>query len=573
MNYSTENIGQLSMKDVRKVFCIGLDGATFDLIQPWISKGKLPNISRIMQNGAWGELESVIPPISAPAWTSFMTGKNPGKHGIFGFKKDKQGTYEERFVNRKLIKSETLWKRLSDDGKKVIIINVPITYPPEEVNGCMVSGMDTPSKKSLYTYPPQLKEEINKITRGKYRIHQHFGGYLINNKRKAQALEEILFAIDIRTQVAEYLMQKYPWDFFMIKFDNPDQVQHYFWKDMEDKESILRNSIFKVYERLDSILGKFMDYLDENTTLIVISDHGAGPINGKRIYINEWLRRKGMLSTKDHSDGKRRGFRNRFKKLLSRSLEKLYFLAGGIISYRMRDRLGIPLSVIQAKLLSSTHSNTDWTKTKAYFGGNLNSIYINLIGRRPFGVVQPGEEYEKVREEIIHGLKSLVDPDDGQSVFEHVYKREEVYHGHQLDEAPDILVVPRNFSDYTFGREIFGNDKKPVIAYHPSPKGVTANHRLNGIFLAYGKCIGKGEQIKNAGIIDIFPTIYHILGLQIPADIDGKTLTSIFTPEWLERNPARFSDIATDIEETKEDVYSEEDEAEIRERLKGLGYI
>ena len=133
------------MKNVRKVICIGLDGATFDLIRPWLSKGKLPNIGRIIKDGVWGELESVIPPVSAPAWTSFMTGKNPGKHGIFGFKKEKQGTYEELFVNRKLIKSETLWKCLSDVGKKVIVINVPLTYPPEEINGYLMSGMDTPS--------------------------------------------------------------------------------------------------------------------------------------------------------------------------------------------------------------------------------------------------------------------------------------------------------------------------------------------------------------------------------------------------------------------------------------------
>jgi len=157
----------------RKVFCVGLDGATFDLIRPWVAAGELPHLEKIMQGGVWGELESVIPPISAPAWTSFMTGKNPGKHGIFGFTKQKRGSYEERFVNRQLIKSETLWKGLGDSGKKVIVVNVPITYPPEEVNGCLVSGMDAPSTKSPYAYPPELREKINRVTGGKYRIHLH----------------------------------------------------------------------------------------------------------------------------------------------------------------------------------------------------------------------------------------------------------------------------------------------------------------------------------------------------------------------------------------------------------------
>jgi predicted AlkP superfamily phosphohydrolase/phosphomutase len=434
--------------------------------------------------------------------------------------------------------------------------------------------MDTPSTKSAFTYPLRLKDEINSVTQGKYQIHQHFGGYLINDKRKKQALEEILSVIDLRVHVAEHLMQKYPWDFFMIKFDNPDQVQHYFWKDMNsDEKSTFRDAILKVYEHLDSILGKFMKLMDEDTTLMVISDHGAGPVIGKKIYINEWLRRKGMLYTKDNFDGKKKNIRNRLRKLLMRSLEKLYFRAGKVTSHRLRDRLGISLHAMKARRLSLTHSNTDWLRTKAYFGGNLNAIYINLEGRRPYGVVKPGTEYEQVREEIIDGLKALLDPDDGQPVFEHVYKKEEVYHGSLLDEAPDILVVPRNFSDYTMGKEILNSDNKPVIASQPSQRGVTGNHRLNGIFLSYGKCIRGGKQIQGAKIIDLFPTIYHVFGLQIPADIDGKPLTSIFTPEWLSENPVRFSDTATGIGEIKEDVYSEEDEAEIRERLKGLGYI
>jgi len=560
----------------RKVICIGLDGATFDLIHPWAGAGQLPHLERIMDDGVWGELASVMPPISAPAWTSFMTGKNPGKHGIFGFTKQMRGSYEARFVNRKLIKAETLWKGLGDRGKKVIVVNVPITYPPEEVNGCLVSGMDAPSTKSMYAYPPELRDEIDRVTRGQYRIHLHLGGYLINEKRKREAIDEILSAIDARTRVAQYLLEKYPWDFFMIKFDNPDQVQHYFWHDMNQEGSMVQNAILRVYQHLDSTLGRLMTYMDENTALLIVSDHGAGPLNGKRIYINEWLRRKGLFFTTDHSDGKKRRFASggRVKKLFSDALEKVYFDAGKIISYRVRNRLGMSFSVMKAKLHAFASSlNTDWTKTKAYFGGNLSAIYVNLQGREPHGIVKPGEEYEQVREDIIRGLESLVDPDDGDPVFDRVFRKEEVYHGPELEEAPDILFFPRNFSDYTVGKKVLKDDKKPVIARYPSPKGVTANHRPNGIFLAKGKSIKKGGQIKGASIIDVFPTIYHMFGLEIPGDIDGSTLAAIFTPEWLAEHPVRFSTMATSIEEAQGDVYSEEDKEAIRQRLSGLGYI
>ena len=560
----------------QKVICIGLDGATFDLIHPWVAAGKLPHLGKIMQNGVWGELESVIPPISAPAWTSFMTGKNPGKHGIFGFKKRKPGTYEDTFVNRKLIKSETLWKGLSNSQKKVIVINVPLTYPPEEVYGCLVSGMDTPSTKSPYTCPPQLKEEINRVTRGRYTIHLHLGGYLTNEKRKREALRQLRRAIDARTRVGEYLLQKYPWDFFMIKYDNPDQVQHYFWQDMDQGGSGLQNAILEVYQHLDSAVGRLTRSMDENTTLVILSDHGAGPVNFKGIYINEWLRRKGMLFAENDSDGKRRTVGNRFRarKFLSQSFEEIYFFAGRMISHQMRERLGLPLPKIKAALrYSRSRANIDWTKTKAYFGGNLNAIHINVQGQDPAGIVKPGKEYEQVREEIIRGLKSLVDPEDGQAVFERICKREEIYHGPALEEAPDILLVPRNFSDYTMAKKMLNDDSKPVIAYHPSPRGITGSHRLNGIFLAQGQGIKKGGQVNGARIIDLFPTIYHILGLAVPGDVDGKILTKAFIPAWLSENPVRFSESDTSVGEIAEDVYSEEDEEEIRERLTGLGYI
>jgi predicted AlkP superfamily phosphohydrolase/phosphomutase len=560
----------------RKVMCVGFDGATFDLIRPWVAAGKLPHFERIMQDGVWGELESVVPPISAPAWTSFMTGKNPGKHGIFGFTKQEPGSYQASFVNRNMIKSETLWKGLGDSGKKVIVINVPITYPPEEVNGCLVSGMDAPSTKSPYVYPPQLKERINTLTQGTYRIHLHLGGYLINDKRKKEAIKEIVSAIGARTHVAEYLLENYPWDFFMIKFDNPDQIQHYFWHDMNQEGSVFQNAILLIYQHLDSILSRLMRHMNENTTLLVVSDHGAGPLNGKRIYINEWLRRKGMFFTNDYVDGEKTRFVSGFqiKKRLSNALEKTYFRTSKIISYRVRNRLGMSFSMMKARLRSFTSGlNIDWTKTKAYFGGNLSAIYINLQGREPQGIVKPGEEYEQVREEIIRGLESLVDPYDGEAVFDHVFRKEEIYHGPELQKAPDILFVSRNFSDYTIGGEMLNDDKKPVIAYCPSPKGVTGNHRSNGIFLASGKSVRKGHEVKGARILDIFPTIYHMFGVEIPADVDGRTLATIFTPEWLSDNPVRFSTMPTSVEGGTGDVYSEEDEEQIRERLSGLGYM
>jgi len=490
-----------------KVFCIGLDGATFDLIRPWVAEGRLPNIGRMMQKGVWGELESVLQPVSAPAWTSFMTGKNPGKHGIFGFRKQKKNSYGELFVNRTLIRGLTLWNMLGKIGKKVIVMNVPITYPPEKVNGTIICGMDTPSTKSEFTHPPHIMQDIEQLTGGDYKIHLHLGGYLTNDKRREKALQDIKRLTDTRAKVADHLLRTNAWDFFMLKFDNPDQVQHYFWRYLDKAESKFKDAIYSIYRHLDTTVGRLMEHVDENTITIILSDHGAGPYKEKVFYVNEWLKREGLLFSGAKDKKRRKGIKSFKGQFVVDLLDWLYHFSSKIVSYKMRDRLGFVFPLLKTRIRSVIKfSAIDWRRTKAYLGGNLNTIHINLQGREPLGTVSPGEEYEKLRDRIIRNLKSITDPDDGKPVFEHIYRKEEVYHGHCMDEAPDLLLVPREFA-YNLSKKFRGSENESLVAYKPSSKGVSGKHKMNGMFLIKGATVKKGAEVKEARPIDLFPNI------------------------------------------------------------------
>ena len=198
----------------RRVFAVGLDGATLDLIRPWVEEGKLPTFARIMREGSYGPLRSTIPPVTGPAWVSFMTGKNPGKHGIGDFLQRIAGEYRRTPVDSRSIKAEPFWATAGRRGKKVGILNVPVTYPPYEVNGFLVSGLLTPRSKEGFSYPEGLARELD----------QAVGGYRVNldqfyvKGRADRFLDDVRALVDTRTRAAQYLMSKYEWDFMMVHY-------------------------------------------------------------------------------------------------------------------------------------------------------------------------------------------------------------------------------------------------------------------------------------------------------------------------------------------------------------------
>ena len=549
----------------KPIIIIGLDGATFDLILPWIKSGKLPFLHEIMKNGAYGELLSTIPILSPAAWSSFMTGVNPGKHGILGFFTRKRDSYKIEIVSSKHRKVKEFWMLLGEYGKKVGIVNVPLTYPPKKVNGFMISGMMTPPKARNFVYPDSFREKIKKIV-GEGSLDPLFT-YL---EGEEIFIKKLFDSTEKLAQLCFSLIKEHKLDLFTVVFNGTDYIQHRFWhlidsnhpRHGEEGTEELRNVILEYYQFLDRIIEEIYSLAGKDATLIVMSDHGAGPLL-KYFHVNYWLLRNGFLSLK-------RSLKTKFKEYLYKiglSPEKIY---NALLQIRVGNlgfkgyRADRKLRLVLEKLFLSL-SDIDWKKTRAFSMGS-GLIYINLKGREPHGIVNQGKEYEKIRDEIISQLSSFKDPETGSYVIEKVYRKEEIYTGPFLEEFPDLILLPRpgyvTFEECEFG----------AYSFLTPAKAISASHRLNGIILMMGPEIKSGLKLDDAKIIDIAPTVLHLFGLPVPSYMDGRPLYEAIKLSQAEKSVKGPAETVEHVQ-SHESPYTPEEEEEIKRRLRRLGYI
>src|SRR6266436_10262342 len=385
-----------------KVLIVGLDAATFDLIKPWIGEGKLPNLAQLMKEGASGRLASVLPPITPPAWTSFMTGKNPGKHGVFHFVETEADSYEMNYANGVSRRSHTVWKILNAAGFSVGTMNIPFTYPPEPLDGFQISGLDTPSPNSPYVHPPSLKRElVNHL--GKINHDVRFLGFMSTDERRAQVLAEMEKIDRQWAGVALYLLEHHPEDVMMFVFMSIDTVQHYFWQYMDSShflydpkaEPRFGNAVRQVYERLDALTGRIIEKLPKDTTVFVVSDHGAGPVVDRTLFLNRYLHHLGLLHYRKDENGARDG-QSGLRKIKLKILQGAYSFLRSSLSSRQKSLLAetFPALRKRAELAYTSFVDIDWSRTKAFCSEVLASppnIWINLKGIKPRGIVEPAE--------------------------------------------------------------------------------------------------------------------------------------------------------------------------------------
>lgn len=567
---------------MNRVFIIGWDGATWDLIKPWIAEGKLPNIAKLIEEGSSGPLRSTLPPMTFPAWSSFMTGVNPGKHGIFDFMRQTPGKYDLEFVNGGQRKAPSFWQLLSEAGRKVISISVPCTFPPEPVNGIMVSGFDAPGLggsgsrvDSRGMYPPELFEELDKAVGG-HPVGSFPMGE-INAGRPEVAIQKIVEAVREKAETTKYLMQNKEWDCCMILFGESDGVGHHFWKYCDPESPLysetdnLRDSIYRVYEELDKQIAELRALLPEDTRILMMSDHGFGGVSNWVLYPNCWLHEHEMIKFRG---GASRGYSRMVDWAKLRAVAFLPARVKRMIYRLLRGRLGSIESSVRYAMI-------DWNNSQAYFEENpyYPVLRINLKGREANGVVEPGEEYERVRDELIEKLEDWRHPETGERIVLKAYRREEVYSGQCLDEAPDILIHWAENEGYTYSFKVSSKSKdlawaKAVDPHKPENlaffTGKSGSHRDDGIFLAHGPGIAAGRQVEDAKIIDFAPTILHLLGVPTPEDMDGQLLADIFDNEQQEQTTAATSARVTSSDDGS---YSEDEQRKIAERLRSLGYI
>ncbi|MCB8919151.1 MAG: alkaline phosphatase family protein [Ardenticatenaceae bacterium] len=549
----------------RKVAVFGLDGVTFDLLQPWLDEGRLPNLAALLAGGASGRLRSTVPPVSASAWASFATGTQPGQHGLVDFTYPAQDGYDIQITNGRTRAVPAIWEIAGAAGKKVGVVSMPMTYPPRPVNGFMLCSFLTPSQESRYTYPDELQEQLTAAT-GPFPLHMSEKGRGTDPARFVRAVKQM--ELD-RTRAVCHLMDTQPWDLFVYVVETTDNLQHEVWHIMDPSHprhdpaeaQAVMPVILDYYETVDRLLGEMLDRVPAGALVVVLSDHGFGPFH-KFFHINNWLAAQGWLKFKRTplSLAKRLAFKLGVTPINALKWVTLLRL-GGLRKNVKRGRGGGLLR----KLFLSFH-DVDWARTQAFSVGNFGQVYLNVQGERPAGAVPPAG-YEALRDQIAAAALALRDPADGASVVQQVYKREEIFHGIRTQRLPDLVLHTDRARYVSFGHADFGSNKviEPSI-------GQTGHHHMVGIVGLRGPGVRPGLPLAEASILDLAPTILHYLGLPVPSYMDGRVLTEAFTADFLAENEVRTVE-ADPGREPDATAYDNDEEDVIMAKLRDMGYV
>lgn len=576
-----------------KILVIGLDGGTWKVLRPLIDEDIMPNLKKLVDTGVSGDLLSTLPAHSGPAWTSFMTGKNPGKHGIFGFTRLDLNEHPRLVVNSSRdIKSDTIFQILDKANKTAISINLPVTYPPFKVKGAIIGDCQlTPNNDCDFIYPADLFEKIGKDKKDYILYVKRLGDY--NGGQELSFLEDINKSVERRTEFALRLMEKINWDLSIIVFTETDWLQHKMLQYI-DPTHPLYNSNFKLvinkfFFKLDKIIFDLVEKAGKDTNVFIISDHGFGPSNGK-LYINSLLESYGLLRIKENSISNllgRLGLRK--VKIKARKLKKFFIYSQNRLRYLLNQRSSLYRYI--KKLIKGTQmlnketrrnydisktkdvfsqikfiSSIDWSKTKAYHIGDTGlTIYLNLPKNKHNTDINKNDK-EKIRNMITRILKEISGSETKIPFNLKMHKKEDIFWGPYLDLAPDFVLDPNlgyKFSLDTNNEELF------------IKTGQKWNyHYREGILLMQGNNLKENKTVNNASIMDIAPTMLYLLGLPIPEDMDGKVLKECIQEDFLNANPIIFQkSYEKGKKEASKEIYSKEDKAEIEKRLADLGYL
>jgi len=537
-----------------RILVIGLDGADWRVLQPYLDDGVMPNLSQLMAGGVSGALRSTLPTNSGVAWPAFLTGRNSGKHAVFDFTQRAPHDPTRLIgVDSRAVRSERFLTALGRHGRQVGAINVPVTYPPFPVNGFMLGGMFVQEGKP-YTYPESLETELNERVGG-FQPNRIRWRYMLG--RSDELLDEAINVTRQRARVLAYLIDHKAWDVLIQVFVSPDRLQHPLMHvldpDHPRHDRALAQRLapkFRAYfQTIDDMLGHARDRLGKDGTLIVISDHGFRSVH-KAVYAREILAREGLLrAVREPADLHRLA-----RKLVRHALPKL---AKQALSHRMRS------NGHSHQPIGSPHemANLIWTQTQAYVTtGTSQGLHVNLAGRDPHGIVLPGTAYERLLDNLQEVLLAERDPDTGQPVIESVVRSEELYHGPWTHLAPDLIYVPA--SGYASSKGAQGH-LQPFTWF-------MGDHAVDGILVAAGPGLKQGQSLAGAALIDIAPTVLYLSGAPIPEDMDGRVL-DLFADGRLAAAPPQTEYEAT--HESPEQLYTSEEQRVIEDHLKSLGYM
>lgn len=532
-----------------KTVLVGLDGATFTLLDPFMQQGVMPFLKSFVERGVRAELRSVTPPLTPPAWTTVLTGRSPGHHGIFDFfQADGPGSTSIRLATSGDIRVEHVAEMVNRDGLRASVLNFPVHFPPLPVDGAVIAGWMPWRQLRLGCHPADLYDRLKKLPGFNPR---ELAMDMALEARATEGCDEEEYVewAGLHTrreerwlEVLNYLMENDPAELTAILLDGPDKVQHLCWRFLDPalwpaqptaEEVRIRDASLAYYRRLDALLAGLVEKAGPDATVVMVSDHGFGA-SSEIFHVNSWLERAGYLAwSQDVAAELREG-----------------------------DTLGMGHL--------SRHSRwLDWERTTAYASTpTSNGIHI-VRAEQHDGRGVPAAEYDRFRTDLVEALLSYVDEDGGPPVVSAVATREEAFDGPAGQLAPDLTLTLRD------GGLVSILPATPILSQRLQPVGA---HRPLGVFMAAGPGIRQGAAIEELSLLDVTPILLHSLGLTLGDDLEGRVPAVLYEPDLLASRPVKIAsrsreDRAGQPEAARQVIYDEEAEAVVMARLRELGYI
>lgn len=532
----------------KRTLLIGLDGASFSILDTLMANGTMPFLATLTAAGTRAPLRSTIPALTPPAWTSLTTGRSPGAHGIFDFfRRDADQSHNIRFLTSHDVGSENVWSLLNRDNMRSTVLNFPLTFPAPHIDGYVVAGGWMPWRQlRLGCYPNDLYDQLKALPGFSPR---ELAMDMTHEEKALEGCQQDEYAgwisLHIRREeqwfnVARHLMERDPTELTAILFDGVDKLQHLCWRFIDPAyadtltapwEREVRDQCQEYFRRIDGLIEKLVGLAGPDATTVITSDHGFGP-QVRTFFVNSWLEKHGYL--------------------------------------RWTDGAGPQATDGQVTGMGQLARHTfllDWEHTCAYAPmPSGNGIHIvRRDADHPNAISE--DDFDSFRERLIAELCAVRDPDTGEPVVDAVWKRDDIFAGPFIDLAPDLTLELHDGGLVS----IMASDE--VIKPRPMPTG---SHRPEGIFIASGPGIRQGESIAERSILDVAPLLLYSLGAPIPNDLEGQGYTDVIEPAFLKAH--RIERVATeestqDTLDSIEPTWSEEEEALMLRRLQALGYV
>jgi predicted AlkP superfamily phosphohydrolase/phosphomutase len=534
---------------------IGLDAMTPLVLEPLRAAGAVPHLDRLLGQGASGVLRSTTHPLTPQAWTTMFTGVGAGRHGIWDFHERDESGYGLRPVNGSYRREPAVWQRLSAAGRRVGVINVPFTWPVDDVNGFALAGFDAYGRRDGFATPTGLLEELEARFGPLAQDHAFpvtpAGGIDLDSVRRVA---------EQRVELTLWLAERFDPELLVVVFMAADHAHHLGWDEWE--RSGADSPLAHVYRILDEAVGALAGALGGD--IMLVSDHGGGPLHGV-VNLNAWLAEQGLLEYAGAAELMRGGQLQRMA--AARALAAWRRLP---LDFRTRakQRLG---GLRERSYELQNFSVVDFERTQAFAYGTFGNIVINVQGRERHGIVAPGAEYEAVRDKIAKALRELRDPASGRPIVAAVHRREELFSGPHLERVPDLVV---EFVDYEWLGK--GNLKSRTegiwdkVEISGTNAAYVGSHRHEGIVALAGPSAAPGGLF--ASIEDIAPTIAYLLSEPIPESMEGRLIDAAIDPALLESRPPTYA--AGDVQVSSGvRAFADDEAGDVQDRLRGLGYI